>query len=437
MLGSLTIRQARLVLPDRVATGDLVIEDGVIAHIGPSVPRTAGEEIDGTGLTVLPGAIDPQVHFRDPGLTWKEDLSTGSRAAAAGGVTAFLEMPNTDPPTTTVAALHSKLAIAAEKSVVHYGFFIGANGENLDELNAAERSCGVKVFMGSSTGPLLVADRDKLEAIFAGVDRRIAVHAEDEARLRERRLLYADTTDPADHPRMRDVETALNATKLAVELALKHGRRLHILHVSSAEEAEFLTTVPRERITAETCPHYLFLKAEDAYERLGTRAQCNPPIRGQRHQEALWRHLIDGTFDCLATDHAPHTVEEKGRGYPKSPSGLPGVEWTIPLLLDQVNKGRITLRQVARWACEGPAKCYGILRKGRLEVGYDGDVVLVDMNATRTIEDGRVFTRCGWSPYDGWTLTGWPVLTAVLGRPVYRDGQIIEGVRGRELTFAP
>lgn len=435
MPSCLTIRQARLVLPDRVVTGDLLIEDGVISNIGPSVERTAGEVVDGTGLTILPGAIDPQVHFREPGLTWKEDLSTGSRAAAAGGVTAFLDMPNTDPPTISTATLQQKLDLAAAKSLVHFGFFIGANGENIDELNSAERACGVKVFMASSTGTLLVADRDRLEDIFRSVDLPIAVHAEDEHRLRERRLLYENSTDPADHPRLRDVETALNATRLAVELSQKHGRRLHILHVSSAEEADFLATVPRDRITAETCPQYLFLKAEDAYERLGTRAQCNPPVRGQRHQDALWRHLLQGTFDCLATDHAPHRVEEKGLAYPQAPSGMPGVEWMLPLMLDQVHRERITLPQVVRWLCAGPARCHRILRKGRLEIGYDGDIVAVDMAKTQTIDNASVRTRAGWSPYDGWTLTGWPVLTAILGRPVFRDGEILEGVHGRALTF--
>jgi dihydroorotase len=435
MTGNLTIRQARLVLPDRVATGDLVIEDGVITHIGPHVERTAGEIIDGTGLTVLPGVIDPQVHFRDPGFTWKEDLASGSRAAAAGGVTAFLEMPNTDPATVTVEELHRKLALAAEKSVVHYGFFIGATGENNAELHAAERTCGVKIFMGASTGKLLVADRERLESIFAEVDQRIAVHAEDEARLRERRLLYQESTDPADHPRLRDVEAALTATKLAVELALKHGRRLHVLHISSAEEADFLASIARDRITAETCPQYLFLDADEAYARLGTRAQCNPPIRASRHRGALWSHLQAGTFDCIATDHAPHTIEEKARPYPTAPSGLPGVEWSLPLMLDQVVHGRVSLRQVARWMCEGPAQCYGIHRKGRLEVGYDGDIVLVDLARQQTITPESVHSRCGWSPYEGLTLSGWPVLTAILGRPVFRDGAILDGVRGRELTF--
>lgn len=436
MPGNLTIRRGRLVLPDRVVTGDLLIEDGVISQIAPRIERTVGEVVDATGLTVLPGVIDPQVHFRDPGQPEKEDLGSGSRAAAAGGVTAFLDMPNTQPATTSVAALHDKLDRAAERSCVHYGFFMGATGDNLEELKRAERTCGIKIFMGSSTGNLLVSEAADLEAIFSGANKLIAVHAEDERRLQERKVLYSDSHDPADHPKIRDVETALNATRLACELSLKYGRRLHVLHLTSAEEVDFLRTIPRQRITAEVCPQHLFLHAPDAYEQLGTRAQCNPPVRGERHGRALWRALKDGTLNCMATDHAPHTLEEKARPYPTSPSGMPNVEWLLPLMLDQVHRGACTLHEVVRWLCEGPAECYRIPRKGRLEIGFDGDVVLVDPTATRTVEDGKVWTRCGWSPWSGREITGWPVLTAILGNPVFRDGAIVEGVRGRELTFA-
>jgi dihydroorotase len=385
MPGSLTVRQARLVLPDRVETGDVVVEDGSIAYVGPSATRTAGEIVDGTGLVCLPGLVDPQVHFREPGLTWKEDIGSGSRAAAAGGVTGFLEMPNTDPPTTTAERLDRKLSIAAATSVVHYGFFVGATGDNTDELVRAERACGVKVFMGSSTGPLLVDDPERLEAVFAAPHGHvIAVHAEDEARLRERKAMFAGTTDPADHPRIRDEIAALLATQRAVALATKYRRRLHVLHVSSAEEADFLASAPRDLVTAETCPQYLFLDAETAYAAAGTRAQCNPPIRAGRHREALWKHLLAGTFDCIATDHAPHTLEEKAKGYPSSPSGMPGVEWTLPILLDAAHRGRVDLVSIARLCSEGPARAYHLARKGRIEVGYDGDLVLVDPAAVRT-----------------------------------------------------
>ncbi len=435
MSGNLTIRNAELVLPDRVVTGDLVVEDGVITEIGPHVERSVGEVIYASGLTLLPGVIDPQVHFRDPGLTRKEDLISGSRAAAAGGITAFLDMPNTVPNTDSVAALHNKLAHAEGRSVVHYGFFIGANGDNIDELNAAERTCGIQVYMGASKDNLLVDDPEQLEYIFAHANKLIAVHAESESRLRERKMMYPDADDPAQHPVIRDVEAAMIATKQATAFALKYGRRLHMLHLTSAEEADYLATLPRDLITAEVCPQHLFLHAETAYERLGTRAQCNPPVRGRRHAEALKKRLLDGTINCIATDHAPHTIEEKQRPYPNAPSGLPGVEWSLPLMLNQVNQDWCTLSQVAKWMCEGPASCYRIPRKGRLEVGFDGDLVLVDMKKTKTIGEDKILSRSKWSPYEGWQVTGWPVLTAILGQPVFRDGQIIDGVHGRELTY--
>ena len=435
MSGSLTIRRAQLVLPNRVATGDIVIEDGIITHIGPRASHEAGEVVDGTGLTVMPGAIDPQVHFRDPGLTHKEDLASGSRAAAAGGFTAFLEMPNTIPNTTTTEILHDKLSLAADKSVVHYGFFIGATDDNIDELNRAERTCGIKIFMGASTGDLLVSELEVLDHIFANANKLVAVHAEDQARLQQRYRDYEGVTDPVKHPEIRDVQSAMNATRLAVDLAQRHGTRLHVLHVTSADEAEFLSTLPRDRISAEVCPQHLFLHAETAYATLGTRAQCNPPVRSRRHAEGLWKHLLAGTFDCIATDHAPHTLEEKSKSFPQAPSGMPGVEWALPLMLDRVNAGEITLNQVAKWMCEGPARCYGIPRKGRLEVGYDGDITVLDMARTRTVTPESVRSKCGWTPYEGWNITGWPVMTVMLGQPVFREGDIIEGVRGRELTF--
>ncbi len=434
MLGSMTIRQATLVLPDRVVVGDLVVEDGVIAAIGPSLARTAGEVIDGTGLVVLPGVIDPQVHFREPSDNPAEDLTSGSRAAAAGGVTSFLEMPNTKPTTTTVERLHDKLARAAEKSVVNYGFYIGATSDNLAELNAAERTPGIKIFMGASTGDLLVADPEALEGIFAGANKKIAVHAEDEARLAERRALYADSHDVRDHPQIRDEIAALNATKLAVGFALKHRAHLHILHMTTAEEADYLATVPRDRITAEVCPQHLLLD-ETAYEQMGTLAQMNPPIRAARHGQTLWKRLIDGTIDCIATDHAPHTLEAKGKPYPGSPSGMPGVEWALPMMLDQRARGRVSWEQIARWMCENPAKAWGIPLKGRLEVGWDADLAIVDPLASRVVTRGQVWTKCGWSPWEGRTVTGWPVITVVGGSPVYRDGAIVDGARGRELTF--
>ena len=436
MAGNLTIRQARLVLPERVVVGDLLVEDGVIADIGPHILRTAGEEIDGTGLTVLPGVIDPQVHFREPNAdNLCETLASGSRAAAAGGVTAFLDMPNNNPACTTVEQLNQKLASAAENSVIHYGFFIGATADNAEELAKADAACGVSVSMSGGTRDLRISEREHLEEIIANANKVVAVHAEDEARLNERKQQYDGTTDVRDHPRIRDAECALRATKLAVELAIKHGRRLHILNLTSAEEVDFLGQIARDNITTEVCPQHLFMDADTHYTSIGTLAQCDPPVRTKRHADALWRGLVDGTINCIATDHEPHPLAEKQQAYPDSPSGMPNVEWSLPLLLNQHNLGRCTLQQIATWTSASPAETYGIPRKGRLEVGFDADLVLCDLQQQRTITHASTRSGCHWSPWDGVALQGWPVMTVVMGTPVYRDGHIIEGVRGRPLTF--
>ncbi len=433
--GSITFRGAELVLPDRVAEGDLAIEDGRIVAIG-RVERAIGEEIDARGLTLMPGVIDPQVHFREPGPVHKEDLETGSKAAAAGGVTAFLEMPNTNPPTTTPAALQDKFDRAAGRCRSHYGFFYGATPDNAGTVPDPTGVPGIKVFMGSSTGTLLVDDQDALEAQFAGASVPIVVHAEDETRLRARKAQFAGATDPAMHPVIRDVECALIATKRAVDLARRHGKRLHVLHLSTAEETDFLRGLPPEGlITTETLPQYLWLDASH-YARLGTRLQMNPPVRDARHGEALWAGLLDGTIACIATDHAPHTLDEKALGFGKAPSGMPGVELSLPLMLHAVAEGRCSIRHVVRWMCEAPAHIYGIVGKGRLVVGGDGDVTLVDRKAQRTVRADDLHTRAGWSPFEGWTLTGWPTMTVLGGRPVYRDGAHVDGVFGSPLRFA-
>lgn len=435
MHGDITFRGAELVLPDRVAVGDLAIEGGRIVAVG-RVDRPVGDVVDARGLTLMPGVIDPQVHFREPGGVHKEDLRTGSRAAAAGGVTAFLEMPNTNPPTTTPAALQDKLDRAKGRAAAHYGFFYGATADNAGTVPDATAVPGIKVFMGSSTGTLLVDDQDALEAQFAGATVPIVVHAEDETRLRARKAQFADATDPAMHPVIRDEECALIATKRAVDLARRHGKRLHVLHLSTAEETAFLRSLPKEGlVTTETLPQYLWLDASH-YATLGTRLQMNPPVREKRHGEALWRGLLDGTIACIATDHAPHTLDEKALPFGEAPSGMPGVELSLPLMLHAVASGRCTMRHVVRWMCEAPAHIYGIEGKGRLAVGSDGDVVLVDRKAQRTVRAEGLYTKAGWSPFEGWTLTGWPVMTVLSGRPVFREGAHVEGVFGAPLRFA-
>ncbi len=432
------IRGAQVLRQGALQQADVRIADGRIDAVESTLPAEGDEVIEAKGLVLMPGVIDPQVHFRDPGLTWKEDLGTGSQAAAAGGVTSFLEMPNTNPAITTAELMAAKKAVAREKCVVNWNFFIGATPDNLDELLNTPNVCGIKIFMGSSTGSLLVHRTEDLDRIFASGHRLIAVHAEDEETIRANKAAYADTKDIHDHNLIRTPEAALKATRLAVSLSDKYRRRLHILHVTSAEEAEFLATAKVGKpITAEVCPQHFLMNAPDVYDRLGTYGQMNPPIRDKRHADALWKALQNGVFDCLATDHAPHTREEKDKGYPSSPSGMPGVETLLPVMLNRVNQGLCTLPDLARWMCEGPALAYGLKGKGRIEIGYDADVILVDMAKTKTVENGKLFTKVNWSPYAGQSIQGWPVRTFVHGETVFQDGAIVPGVRGRELVINP
>ena len=409
----------------------VLIRDSQIASISQSHLK-ADLEIDARGLYLLPGCIDPQVHFREPGLEWKEDIETGSMAAASGGVTTFLDMPNTIPNTTSRDAMVSKKALAMQKSLVNYNFFIGATTENLEELNETSNVCGIKIFMGSSTGDLLVDDPRILEKIFMTGRRLIAVHAEDEAILRTC-ARYRETGDFIDHLRARPVRAALKATELAVSLAKRHRRRLHVLHVTTEEEVELLRKEKTHYISAEVCPQNLLLHAPDVYRRLKGFAQMNPPIREKRHRDALWRGLEKGIIDCLATDHAPHTVEEKSLPYGQAPSGMPGVETALPLMLDQVNRNKCTLNQVVKWMCEQPATLYKLKNKGFLRVGHDADLTLVDMQREKTIKNGRLVTKANWSPFDNHTLKGWPIKTFVNGHLVYDEGTFFRENKGREV----
>lgn len=433
---SLLIRNTRAAREDgTVFDADVYCANGVIERIEPRIDLDADESVDANGLLLLPGVIDPQVHFREPGKEYKEGLANGSRAAAKGGVTSFLEMPNTDPPTVNQAALDEKLARAEEKCVVNYGFFIGATADNVDEVNRATPACGIKIFMGSSTGSLLVDRDEDLERLFATGTRLIAVHAEDEARIRARQRQYADRTDPVAHSEIRDNECARLATAKALALSKKYRRRLHILHMSTHEEVEMLRRDKPAWVTAEVIPNHLLLNVGD-YARLGTLVQMNPPIRDVRDNAALWSGLHDGVVDFIATDHAPHTLEEKRMPYPKSPSGMPGVETSLPLMLTEMRAGKCTLAEIQKWMCRGPAEAYGIGNKGRLVPGYDADLTLVDIETYRPVRNEELYTRVHWSPYAGRELTGWPVYTIVGGRVVFDRDHIRDGVSGKALHFA-
>jgi dihydroorotase len=427
------IRNATCVLPTGTRPAHLLIEDQRILAIDPPVTAAADEVVDAAGLHLLPGGIDDQVHFRDPGLTHKEDLHTGSVACAKGGITTFLEMPNTKPNTVTVAALDEKLALAAGKCVVNYGFYIGATPTNVEELRAARRTPGIKIFIGSSTGDLLVDQQEALERIFAETTLPICAHCEDEATVRANTERLAGTSDVADHSRIRDHEAAVIATKRAMDLANRHKHRFHVLHVSTTEEAELLRH-RGEYVTAEACPHHLFFNVDD-YPRLGTLIQMNPSIKTKADNAALWQALRDGRIEVIATDHAPHTLEEKRQPYPKSPSGLPAVENSMALMLDAVSRGVCTLEQVVAWMSTNPARIWSIRDKGSITEGYDADLVLVDLNKRATIHNEEQLTKSRWSPWDGVTLTGWPVRTWVMGKTVFADGKVDANVRGCEAVY--
>lgn len=432
---SLLIRHARILMPTGdILLGDVLTRGREIVQVAPDVSASADREIDATGLTLLPGVIDPQVHFREPGLEHKEDLFTASCACAKGGVTSFLEMPNTRPLTTTQAALDDKLKRASEKCLVNYGFFIGATPENLPDLREAQPTCGIKIFMGSMRGDLLVDREELLDPIFAQGTRLIAVHAEDQARIRERREKFAGINDPAIHSQIQDNQAALNATQLALKLSKKYQRRLHILHLSTGEEAELLRQDKPTWVTAEVTPQHLLLNTS-AYEKIGTLAQMNPPLRSPQDNATLWQALLDGVIDFIATDHAPHTLDEKAQTYPNSPSGMPGVETSLALMLTQAIQGRCTLTQVSNWMSTAVAKAYRIPNKGAIAPGYDADVVLVDLENYRPVRREELFTKCGWSPFEGWNLTGWSVITIVGGQVVYERGKLHTEVRGQALTF--
>jgi dihydroorotase len=408
-----------LVSSSGTTVGDLLVSGGKIVDINPGPNTSCDERIDATGLYVLPGVIDDQVHFRQPGLEHKEDLAHATRACAKGGVTSFLEMPNTKPTTTTVERLHQKLDLAAQHCLVNYGFYMGATPSNVEELKQARRTPGIKIFIGSSTGDLLVDQQEALEQIFAETTLPITAHCEDEATVRANAERLAGIHDVAVHSQIRDHEAAMIATRRAISLAKRHRHRFHVLHVSTAAEVAEIRN-HEGLITAEVCPHHLFFSVDD-YPRLGTLIQMNPSIKFRSDNEGLWQALLDGSIQVVATDHAPHTWEEKQQAYPASPSGLPAVENSLALFLNQVNRGRCRIEQVVRWMCEAPAAVWNLKDKGYLRPGCDADLVLVDLHAQRTIRHQNQQTKCGWSPWDGETLTGWPVMTMVGGQWVFRQ----------------
>ncbi|MGZ5863326.1 MAG: dihydroorotase [Methyloceanibacter sp.] len=423
----LLIKGATLLSPTGEGLADIGISAGRIAAIGASARGRAARTLDASGLHILPGVIDTQVHFREPGMEHKEDLASGSRAAVLGGVTAVFEMPNTKPATTSAAALADKVSRAKGCMHCDFAFYVGATRDNVDQLPELERlpgAAGIKVFIGSSTGDLLVGDEETLREILARISRRAAFHAEDEARLRARASLRREG-DPASHSEWRDAEAALAATERLLRCATEAGKRVHVLHVSTAAEIELLA-LHKDVASVEVTPQHLTLIAEEAYAKLGTKAQMNPPLRSREHRDRLWWGIDQGVVDVLGSDHAPHSLEEKAQSYPASPSGMPGVQTLVPVMLDHVAQGRLSLARFVDLTSAGPARIFGIAGKGRIAVGYDADLTLVDLKARRVIEDAWIASRCGWTPFAGKSVQGWPMGTLVRGHLAMWEGELGE-----------
>ncbi|WP_332771921.1 dihydroorotase [Phenylobacterium sp.] len=416
---------------------DVGVRDGKIVEIGDLSQASASKVFDARGLTVLPGVIDTQVHFREPGLEWKEDLESGSRGAVLGGVVAVFEMPNTEPTTTDADALADKLARAKGRMHCDHAFYVGGTHENAQFLGELERlpgCCGVKVFMGASTGTLLVQDDEGVEQVLRHVHRRAAFHSEDEYRLAERRPL-ARTGDWTSHEEVRDAASALESTHRLVRIAKALGKRIHVLHVTTAEEMTFLSA-HKDVASVEVTPQHLTLTAPEAYERLKGYAQMNPPIRNAYHQAGLWHGIAAGVADVLGSDHAPHTKDEKARPYPASPSGMPGVQTLVPLMLTHVAEGRLSLERFVDLTSHGANRLFGMADKGRLAVGYDADITIVDLKARRVITHEMMATRAGWTPFDGFEAKGWPKATIIRGEVVMRDDEVVAEGRGEPVRFA-
>lgn len=399
----------------------------------------ADKHLDASGLHILPGVIDSQVHFREPGLTHKETIEAGTRGAVLGGVTSVFEMPNTNPLTLNESDLNAKLAIAEQQAWCNFAFYMGGSGTNAEQLDKLEKlpGCsGVKVFMGSSFGDLLADDDDILRRIVSNGTRRMAVHAEDEARLKERKSIVEASKKITDHPIWRDPESALMATKRIVKIASEANRCLHVLHVSTKEEMAFLAQ-HKHRVTVEVTPHHLTMSAPECYERLGSLAQMNPPVREQEHQDALWQAIRNGLVDVIGSDHAPHTLEEKAQPYPQSPSGMTGVQTLLPLMLDHVNAGRLSLSRLVNLTSAGPARIFNIEGKGWIALGYDADLTIVDLNAKREIRNDWIASVSGWTPYHGKTITGWPIHTIVGGQLAVENENLIGTPVGTVIRFMP
>lgn len=435
----LVVRGGTLVSPQGLEIGDVAIRAGKIAAVGDLAGSTWTSEINASGLHVFPGAIDTQVHFREPGMEHKEDLATGTLAAICGGVTTVFEMPNTNPATTTAYALADKLDRAMGRCHCDYGFFVGASGSNIRDLPFLEMlpgTPGVKMFAGSSTGDLLVESLEDQLGVMQHGKRPMAIHSELESRLRERKSLFGESPHVRVHPEIRDAEAARLSTQRLIALCEESKRPIHILHISTMEELPLLADAKKRGlpVTCEVTPHHLTLN-DTAYETLGTLVQMNPPVRSEAHRLALWKAVKEGLFDVFGSDHAPHTLEEKSKPYPHSPSGMPGVQTLFPVMLDWALKGEIELTQLCHMLMERPADLYGIKGKGRIGPGYDADLVIVDTRAKSVVRNSDMKSKCGWTPYDGKELQGRIEHVYLRGQAQVMDGECLAKAVGEPATY--
>lgn len=436
------IKNATLINEGSSAVKDVLIKDGIIERIDDNIqPIGNCLEINAAGLHMLPGVIDDQVHFREPGLTHKATIATEARAAIAGGVTSFMEMPNTNPAAITQELLEMKYDIAAATSAANYSFFMGVSNSNADEVlrtnDKKKNVCGVKIFMGSSTGDMLVDNYMTLSKIFSESELLIATHCENENIITANKAKYPDADNASFHPLIRDEEACFKSSLAAIQLAKNYNSRLHILHISTAKELQLFSNMlplTDKRITSEVCVHHLHFTADD-YAQYGNLIKCNPAIKAPENKAALWQALLDGRLDIIATDHAPHTWEEKQQPYQKAPAGVPLVQHSLLLMLQYVKEGRITLEKVVEKMCHAPAQCFQVAKRGYIKEGYYADLVLVDMNGTTTVNKENILYKCNWSPFEGHTFPASVRYTFINGNMAYKDGKINDTVRGQRLVF--
>jgi dihydroorotase len=439
---SIVIKNATIINEGTSVVKDVLVKDGIIERIADNIQPPGGcREINAEGLYLMPGVIDDQVHFREPGLTHKATIATEAMAAVAGGTTSFMEMPNTNPPALTQEILEKKYDIGAATSVANYSFFMGVSNSNADEvLRTNERRkdvAGVKIFMGSSTGDMLVDNYVTLNKIFSESELLIATHCEDENIINANKLKYANADKALYHPLIRNTEACFSSSFSAIQLAMKYNSRLHILHISTAKELQLFSNMmplPEKRITSEVCVHHLHFTADD-YEQYGNLIKCNPAIKGPENKHALWQALLDDRLDIIATDHAPHTWEEKQLPYQQAPSGVPLVQHSLLLMLEYVKQGKITFEKVVEKMCHAPAQCFQIGNRGYVREGYCADLVLVDMNDSTTVSKENILYKCGWSPFEGHTFPAAVRYTLVNGNVVYENGKVNDSVKGQRLKF--